>query len=298
MQTETLQQIRFCIITYWIFLICFLCIPSCDSVVNSNTGRILTGQSFGRMSSEPEFKTLLLDMDGVLAEVSLSYRAAIEKTCHHYGALSVTQDTITEWKMRGNANDDWKLSYDLIQSDPDGRKDITLVDVTSTFESIYQGDGDTKPGLYKLETLIPSRETLLELRKRSKPGIGIVTGRPRSDCMKFLQDFDLEDMIDATYCMEDGPSKPDPYPVRHVCELLGIEPSKHVVLVGDTPDDISAAINAGCSGVGVITPEAVLAQMNLNQPFDAAPLGVAMKNKGASYIMEPGFAALVNLFPP
>ena len=249
------------------------------------------------MSSDKEFHTLLLDMDGVLAEVSLSYRTAIEQTCHHYDATSVTQDTITEWKMRGNANDDWKLSYDLIQNDANGKKDITLEDVTNTFESIYQGDGANKPGLYKLETLIPSRETLLELRKRSKPGVGIVTGRPRSDCMKFLKDFDLEDMIDATYCMEDGPSKPDPYPVRRVCELLGVEPSKHVVLVGDTPDDISAAINAGCSGVGVITPEAVTAQIDANQPYDAAPLGIAMKNKGASYVLEPGFASLVDLFP-
>jgi HAD superfamily hydrolase (TIGR01548 family) len=247
--------------------------------------------------SAVEFKTLLLDMDGVLAEVSLSYRAAIEQTCHHYGATSVTQDTITEWKMRGNANDDWKLSYDLIQSDPNGRKDVSLSDVTNTFESIYQGDGNTQPGLYKLETLIPSRETLLELRKRSKPGIGIVTGRPRSDCIKFLEDFDLEDMIDATYCMEDGPSKPDPYPVRRVCELLEVEPSQHVVLVGDTPDDISAAVNAGCSGVGVITPEAVAAQISSNQPYDMAPLGIAMKEKGARYILEPGFAALVDLFP-
>jgi HAD superfamily hydrolase (TIGR01548 family) len=244
-----------------------------------------------------EFKTLLLDMDGVLAEVSLSYRAAIEQTCHHYGATSVTQDTITEWKMRGNANDDWKLSFDLIHNDPNGQKDVTIEDVTNVFESIYQGDDNTKVGLYKLETLIPSRETLQELHKRSKPGIGIVTGRPRSDCMKFLRDFDLEGFVSATYCMEDGPSKPDPYPVLRVCELLGVEPTKSVVLVGDTPDDISAAINAGCSGIGVITPEAVVAQTMAKQPYDTAPLGIAMRNAGASYIMKPGFAALVDQFP-
>ena len=61
------------------------------------------------------YTTLLLDMDGVLAEVSKSYRVAILQTCHSYGATKVTQNIITEWKARGNANDDWKLSYDLIQ---------------------------------------------------------------------------------------------------------------------------------------------------------------------------------------
>lgn len=247
--------------------------------------------------SRIQFKTLLMDMDGVLAEVSKSYRAAIVETCHIYGASSVTQDTVTEWKMRGNANDDWKLTYDLINNDPNGRKDVSLAEVTSTFESLYQGD-EKSPGLYKLETLIPSRETLLELRKRSKPGIGIVTGRPRSDCMKFLKDFNLDDLVDATYCMEDGPSKPSPYPVLGVCEQLGIQPSPSVVLVGDTPDDISAAVAAGCSGVGVITPEALDAQLSANQPFDDAPLCIAMKKVGADCILEPGFAALVGRFAP
>jgi HAD superfamily hydrolase (TIGR01548 family) len=250
----------------------------------------------GNMSGNQQFKTLLLDMDGVLAEVSKSYRSAIEMTCHYYGATSVTQETITEWKIRGNANDDWKLSYDLIQADPDGRKDVTLQDVTDTFEQLYQGDGET-PGLYKLETLIPSRATLLELRKRSKPGIGIVTGRPRSDCLKFLQDFDLAELVDATYCMEDGPSKPDPFPVLKVCELLGVPPSPSVVLVGDTPDDISAAVSAGCSGVGVITPEALQVQVSSGESFEKAALCMAMKKAGADTLYEPGFAGLVDRFP-
>jgi HAD superfamily hydrolase (TIGR01548 family) len=245
---------------------------------------------------EKEFKTLLLDMDGVLAEVSQSYRAAIIKTCHAYGALSVTLDTVTEWKIRGNANDDWKLSHDLIKDDPDGRNDVSLQEVTDTFERFYQGDGELA-GLCTLETLIPSRDTLLELRKRSKPGIGIVTGRPRVDCMKFIKDHELQDLIDATYCMEDGPSKPDPFPVLKVCELLGVEPSPSVVLVGDTPDDMKATLAAGCSGVGVITPEALEVQTAAGKSLETAPLCIAMKEAGADTLFEPGFAALVDRFP-
>jgi HAD superfamily hydrolase (TIGR01548 family) len=274
-------------------------VPKSDALSSSSISRSINLVTTGLNKMDKlEFKTLLLDMDGVLAEVSLSYRAAIVQTCHHYGALSVTQDTVTEWKMRGNANDDWKLTYDLVQNDPNGQKDVTLTEVTNTFETLYQGDGETTPGLYKLETLIPSRETLLELRKRSKPGIGIVTGRPRSDCLKFLADFNLGDLVDVTYCMEDGPSKPDPYPVLRACELLGIEPSPSVVLVGDTPDDISAAIAAGCSGVGVVTPETLEAQTIASQPYDGAPLCVAMTKAGADCILKPGFAELVHRFAP
>ena len=246
--------------------------------------------------SGPKYKTVLLDMDGVLAEVSKSYRAAIEATCHKYGAKTVTQQTITEWKARGNANDDWKLSHALILDDPDGQKDVTLEQVTETFEKFYQGHGDT-PGLYTLETLIPSKETLLELHKRSKPGMGIVTGRPRKDCMKFLKEHGFEDAFDAHYCMEDGPSKPDPTPVKRVCELLGVEPSKSVVLVGDTPDDITAAVAAGCSAVGVTTPEAAAEQEANGEHHTKAKMAVVMMERGANVVLPPGFAGLVDMLP-
>ncbi|GAX10599.1 hypothetical protein FisN_14Lh096 [Fistulifera solaris] len=249
------------------------------------------------MSSQ-KYTTLLLDMDGVLAEVSQSYRAAIVKTCHTYGATAVNDEIVTEMKRRGNANDDWQLSHRLIQeySALPNKEEITLEQVTETFEQYYQGHGDT-PGLCTLETLIPQKETLLELHKRSKPGIGIVTGRPRSDCMKFLHEHGLDTLIAATYCMEDGPSKPDPTPVLRVCALLGVEPSRSVVLVGDTPDDITAAVAAGCSGVGVTTPEAAAAEAALGKPHTEAILSQTMQQNGADLILPPGFAELVDLFP-
>eukprot|EP00934_Nitzschia_sp_Nitz4_P001721 Nitzschia sp. Nitz4//scaffold253_size28098//15359//17575//NITZ4_008142-RA/size28098-processed-gene-0.30-mRNA-1//-1//CDS//3329544303//1721//frame0 len=243
----------------------------------------------------PLFDILLLDMDGVLAEVSKSYRASIVATCHKYGATGVDFDLIGEWKARGGCNNDWKLSLDLINEDPNGQKGLTLDQVTETFEEFYQGVEGT-PGLCDLESLIPTRETLLELRKRAQK-VGIVTGRPRNDCIKFLKLHNMEDMIDACVCMEDGPPKPDPFPVVEVCRLLGVEPSEKVVLIGDTPDDIRAAIAAGCKGIGVATPEGAEEQEKMGKPFSSTKLCEAMKNCGADVLLPPGFADLVNYFP-
>ena len=135
-----------------------------------------------------------------------------------------------------------------------------------------------------------------ELKKRSKK-IGIVTGRPRKDCEKFLKKYNLQDLVDCSVCMEDGPPKPDPFPVKEACRLLGVDPSPSVVLVGDTPDDIRSAIAAGCKGVGVATPDNVKEQTEKGEAFDSTKLCIAMKECGADRILPPGFAGLVDCFP-
>jgi HAD superfamily hydrolase (TIGR01548 family) len=243
-------------------------------------------------------KTLLLDMDGVLAEVSRSYRAAIVATCHSYGAKSIDLDTISEWKARGGCNNDWVLSRDLILScsDEGADKNVTLEQVTETFEKYYQGH-DGQPGLCDLETLIPSIETLNELYRRTQGRIAIVTGRPQKDCIKFLKLHKIDHLVKTCVCMEDGPPKPDPFPVKRACELLGVECSPDVIMVGDTPDDIRSAIACECTGVGVTTPEAAEEMKSQGRPHDEAKLAAAMKDCGVKVVLEPGFEKLVEMFP-
>jgi len=257
----------------------------------------LKNSLYPTMTDFPSGKVLLLDMDGVLAEVSRSYRASIISTCHEYGATSITFDTVAEWKARGGCNNDWRLSFDLIYTDPNGDKSVTYDQVVETFEKYYQGKGET-PGLCDLETLIPSVEILEELKKRcGKNGMAVVTGRPKKDCDKFLRLHKIDHLFDCCVCMEDGPPKPDPFPVMRALELLGKDAGKDVVMVGDTPDDIRAAIACGCRGVGVATPENVVNSIAKGKEHDSCTLSVAMKECGADVVMQPGFVALLDIFP-
>lgn len=236
--------------------------------------------------SEPEFdrlcrglraalrpEALLFDMDGVLADVSASYRAAITLTAGSYGVV-VTPGDIAHAKAAGNANNDWVLTQRLL-----ARSGVvaSLGEVTDRFERFYQGESG-KPGLRETESLIPDRGMLESLA--SQFPLGIVTGRPARDCQQFLNRYEIADLFRVVVCMEDAPAKPDTAPVRLAMERLG---ARAAWMIGDTPDDITAARGAGVVPIGFAPPGA-----------DAASLADILARYGAARTLT-GFSELLEL---
>jgi len=189
---------------------------------------------------EPE--ALLFDMDGVLADVSRSYRQAIIETARHYGCELTLEDIAAETAL-GDANNDWVLTQQMLKK---RGVDVALDPVTKTFEEFYQGTSE-RPGLREQESLLVDREELERLGSRLK--LGIVTGRPRGDAERFLEQHDIAAVFDAVVCMEDAPLKPDPAPVRLALERLSVQ---RAWMLGDTPDDIRAARSAGALPLGAL----------------------------------------------
>ncbi|CAH0479429.1 unnamed protein product [Peronospora belbahrii] len=244
------------------------------------------------MSSPIE--ALLLDMDGVLAEVSQSYRQTIIDTARHFG-VSVTHEDIDKLKLAGNANNDWQLTHRLILRGLSSHATSnvpSLGDVTAQFEALYQGVGST-PGRCELETLLTPVGLLRELDRRLPKGMAIVTGRPRKDCVKFLSIHGIEDLFPVQICMEDGPPKPSPEPIRLALKALGVC-AKNAAMVGDTVDDIIAGCKAGTIAYGVLTPQ-VYAKSVLEQT--PAMIGKVLEETGACVVLNPGLAQLLDLIP-
>lgn len=187
---------------------------------------------------------LLFDMDGVLADVRDSYRAAILETCAAFG-VGIQPEDIARAKARGNANDDWALTWELLR---DAGVEASLPEVTERFEGFYQGTEET-PGFHSRESPILPSGALGEAAHRFR--LGIVTGRPRGDATRFLSQHDLEDLFEVVICREDAPLKPNPAPVRMALARLG---ASSAWFFGDTPDDMRAAVAAGVVPVGVIPP--------------------------------------------
>ena len=197
-----------------------------------------------RCLTRPE--AVLFDMDGVLADVSRSYREAIVVACASFG-VRADPTAIEAAKARGHANDDWALTRTLLA---EAGVSASLAQNRRRFEKAYQGT-DSAPGLHRRETLVPDREHLAALAHSFK--LGVVTGRPRQDAERFLDEHRIRGLFGAVVCREDAPLKPDPAPVHVAMTRLG---ARSAWMLGDTPDDVNAARRAGVVPIGVLAPGA------------------------------------------
>jgi HAD superfamily hydrolase (TIGR01548 family) len=189
-------------------------------------------------------EALLFDMDGVLADVSRSYREATIRTAAAFG-VELTMADIEAATAEGNANNDWELTRRLMAARGVERP---LDEVTARFEAIYQGT-ENEPGLRRTERPLLEPAELRTLAARLP--LAVVTGRPRADAERFLAEHGIADCFRVVVTLDDGPLKPDPAPVRLALERLG---AATAWMVGDTPDDLLAARDAGVLPIGVVAP--------------------------------------------
>ncbi len=210
-------------------------------------------------------EALLFDLDGVLADVSGSFREAVLQTAASYGVTLAPGD-VSRAKAAGGANNDWELTRRLML---ERGTDRPLFEVIQRFESVYQ-DAPGRPGLRRTETLLVPRERLLRWRARLR--LAIVTGRPRADAERFLREHGIDDLFETVVAMEDAPLKPDPAPVRLALSRLG---AGRAWMIGDTVDDVRAARGAG------VVPYAVLAPGE-----DAALAAPALAGAGAARVLD------------
>lgn len=186
---------------------------------------------------------IVFDMDGVLVEVTESYRESICRTVEHFTGQSITRESIQEYKNRGGWNNDWLLSQKICA---DLGTAVAYDTVVSWFQSIFFGS-DGQPGLVERETWI-ARPGLLEgLAERYR--MSIFTGRLRSEAAVTLNRFARHLRFDPIVA-DDDVSRPKPAPegLLKIAALCAGEP---IWYIGDTVDDARSARAAGLPFVGI-----------------------------------------------
>ena len=138
--------------------------------------------------------------------------------------------------------------------------------ITGTRPLFYSGSG-----YIDRETLIPSADHLYKLAQNSV--LSIATGRPGVEALHALRNFKIDeifsavvtedDVVDAEKRGEKQLRKPDPYTLNLCMERsgwAGIENKTEVFYVGDMPDDMSAAVNAGITPIGFVDDRAAVSE--------------------------------------
>ncbi|HML17165.1 MAG TPA: HAD-IA family hydrolase [Bryobacteraceae bacterium] len=185
---------------------------------------------------------IVFDMDGVLTEVSESYRAAIVETVAHFTGRRISRDLIQQYKNQGGWNNDWALSQRIAA---DLGVETAYRDVVDYFNEVFLGvNGD---GLIQRETWFPE-PGLLE-RLSSSCGLAIFTGRLRYEADLSLRRFAAQVRFDPVVCADDvANGKPAP---DGLLAIRAKSPGRKLIYVGDTVDDARAASAAGVPFIGV-----------------------------------------------
>lgn len=204
--------------------------------------------------SQTTIHALLFDMDGVLVDVSRSYRRAIEETVEHFTGRKIGKNTVQRYKNYGGFNDDWRLTHAVIT---DTAMEVPFNRVVDEFQQRYRGDNwdgfiTEEPSLIREQTL----ETLRE----SGYILGIVTGRPEEEANWTLEHHGWKEHFPLLVGKEKQGErpKPDPFPLNHCLTILAaagraLSP-ENVAYIGDSVDDMVAAREAGMWAIGVVPP--------------------------------------------
>ncbi len=182
---------------------------------------------------------LVFDMDGVLVDVTESYRETIARTVEHFTGTRIPNEMIQEFKNQGGWNDDWKLSHHIVTG---VGVDATFEDVKAHFQSLFHGNGSD--GLILREKWVARPGVLEKLNQQFR--FALFTGRPKEEAALTLNRFAPEmvfDPIVGMYEVENHKPAPD-----------GLLLMQAAYYVGDTIDDARSAKAAGVPFIGIAAP--------------------------------------------
>lgn len=191
---------------------------------------------------------LLFDLDGVLVDVSSSYRLAIKETAEFFTKQKVLNDEIQKLKEQGGFNNDWDLTEAIISSK---NVNVSKEEIIKKFQELYLGKNREK-GFIDNETWLLPKRILRNLYRKYR--LGIVTGRPKDEAFYVLRKNEVLEFFDVIITMQDYPedkAKPNPFSINLALQKLG---RKNAIYIGDSIDDMKAAKNAKIKPVGVMPP--------------------------------------------
>ena len=198
---------------------------------------------------------ILFDIDGVIRDVTNSYRLSVRKTVLKFCNWEPSTYDIDQLKNEGIWNNDWDLTLELIKRFIDKNKlsikPPSRKNVINNFEKLYFGcnpnENDVNwSGFINNEKILVDRN-LFDFLTVKKIKWGFVSGAEKASA-KFILENRLCLNNPPLIAMYDAPEKPNPEGfLKLASKLLEEDFGQNcppVAYVGDTIADIQTVINA------------------------------------------------------
>ncbi len=218
---------------------------------------------------------VVFDIDGVIRDVSHSYRRALADTVEQFtsGKYRPSMLDIDTLKAEGRWNNDWEASQELIyryfeqQGQTRSQLALDYGAIVTFFQSRYRGPNPEDPtqwtGYICDEPLLLAAD-YLEALSQAQIAWGFFSGATRGSA-RYVLEQRLGLQAPILVAMEDAPGKPDPTGLFQVIQRLeqdyGLPPATPVVYAGDTVADLQTIQEASQQqpdrdwiGVGVLPP--------------------------------------------
>ena len=189
---------------------------------------------------------LIFDMDGVLVDVTESYRETIARTVEVFTGRAIGPGNIQEYKNEGGWNDDWRLTHHIVRM---AGVEASFEEVKAQFQKLFHGQNGT-PGLMLRERWLACPNVLEDLNGRFD--FALFTGRPRSEAQLTLDRFAGRLIFDPIVGMYEV-ANPKPAP-DGLLKILDAHPASDAFYIGDTVDDARSARAAGVPFIGIAAP--------------------------------------------
>jgi HAD superfamily phosphatase len=188
---------------------------------------------------------LIFDMDGVLVDVTESYRETIARTVARFTGVEIPRAQIQDYKNQGGFNDDWELTHHIIR---EAGVDAPFEGVRECFQRVFLGNGGD--GLILRERWMARPGALEKLSERFR--LAVFTGRPREEADITLNRFAGGLAFDPVVGMYDV-EKRKPHP-EGLLKILGGDGAGPAYYIGDSVDDARCARAAGVPFIGIAAP--------------------------------------------
>lgn len=185
--------------------------------------------------SKKQFDLLVFDWDGTLMDSTATITRCIQAACADLGLPVPDRATASHVIGLG--------LIDALQKAVPSILPEQVPQMVERYRHHYLGQD------HQLELFEGTREMLVAL-KEAGFALAVATGKSRAGLNRALDVTGTRHFFEATRCADETFSKPHPAMLLELCDELGHEPAR-TLMIGDTTHDLQMALNAQTKGLGV-----------------------------------------------